>query len=154
MKTEIHELNHSHVPQICIIEQEAHLTPWSDKIISDSFGPRSVVRGLVNHRQQPDEIIGYYFASYVADEMSLENICVSTSRQGKGHARQLMLDLVEQSLALKCSEIILEVRASNTPAIALYQNFEFETIARRKAYYSLPNSDQKEDALIMKRVLI
>lgn len=154
MKTELVELNQSHISQIFAIEHSAHLTPWSEKIIRDSFGSRSFVRGVVNRAQQPDGLIGYYFASFVADEMSLENICVSITSQGKGYARRLMADLIQQGTALNCSEVILEVRASNSPAIALYEAFEFETVATRKDYYSIPNSNEKEDALIMKRVLI
>ena len=41
----------------------------------------------------------------------------------------------------------LEVRPSNTAAIALYQGFDFQEAGRRKNYYDLP----KEDALILTR---
>ena len=41
--------------------------------------------------------------------------------------------------------LTLEVRPSNTAAIALYRGFGFEEAGRRKNYYDLP----KEDALIL-----
>ena len=41
-------------------------------------------------------------------------------------------------------EIFLEVRESNTPAIALYESLGFEKIGVRKGYYDKP----KEDAVI------
>ena len=43
--------------------------------------------------------------------------------------------------------LTLEVRPSNTAAIALYEGFGFEEVGRRKNYYDLP----KEDALILTR---
>jgi ribosomal-protein-alanine N-acetyltransferase len=41
--------------------------------------------------------------------------------------------------------LTLEVRPSNTGAIALYRRFGFEEAGRRRNYYDLP----KEDALIL-----
>jgi ribosomal-protein-alanine N-acetyltransferase len=39
---------------------------------------------------------------------------------------------------------MLEVRASNTPAIALYEKAGFTLVGKRKNFYSFP----KEDALL------
>ena len=41
--------------------------------------------------------------------------------------------------------VTLEVRPSNTAAIALYSAFGFESVGRRKNYYDKPS----EDALLM-----
>jgi ribosomal-protein-alanine N-acetyltransferase len=46
----------------------------------------------------------------------------------------------------------LEVRVSNTPAIALYESFAYQEIGIRKDYY--PTKDGgREDAKVMKKVL-
>lgn len=42
---------------------------------------------------------------------------------------------------------MLEVRASNEPAVSVYRKLGFEEVGRRKNYYRNP----KEDALIMRR---
>jgi ribosomal-protein-alanine N-acetyltransferase len=47
--------------------------------------------------------------------------------------------------------VFLEVRTSNTPAIALYRSSGFVDLAVRRGYY--PARDGREDALIMKREL-
>ena len=44
--------------------------------------------------------------------------------------------------------LALEVRASNAPAIALYEQLGFQQVGRRPNYYRNP----KEDALILKKV--
>ena len=43
--------------------------------------------------------------------------------------------------------LTLEVRASNGPAIALYEKLGFSEIGRRKNYYRNP----REDALILRK---
>ena len=43
----------------------------------------------------------------------------------------------------------LEVRATNAPAITLYEKLGFETVGRRPNYYRHP----KEDALILRKSL-
>ena len=45
--------------------------------------------------------------------------------------------------------MILEVRPTNDPAVALYKNTGFQTIGVRKGYYA----DTREDALVMRLVL-
>ena len=45
----------------------------------------------------------------------------------------------------RLSVLMLEVRASNAPAIALYEKHGFAAVGRRKNYYDAP----KEDAILM-----
>ena len=55
--------------------------------------------------------------------------------------------LKEQLKALESHCLTLEVRASNNPAIALYEKLGFVQIGRRKNYYRNP----REDALILRK---
>ena len=45
--------------------------------------------------------------------------------------------------------MLLEVRASNDGAIALYKEAGFKAIAKRRAYYTHP----REDAVVMRKKL-
>ena len=45
----------------------------------------------------------------------------------------------------RLAALMLEVRASNAPAIALYEKHGFAAVGRRKNYYSAP----REDAILM-----
>ena len=47
--------------------------------------------------------------------------------------------------------MLLEVRPSNGPALALYRNYGFAEIGRRKGYY--PADGGREDALVLRREL-
>lgn len=147
------ELNQSHIPEIVAIEHSAHLTPWSEKTISNSFGKRSHNYGLFKKDKNDLKLIGYFFCDLVAGELSIENICVAVEQQNKGLAKQLMTHLVELAKTLSAEEILLEVRTSNSAAIGLYTKFGFEQVCIRKEYYRIPNSSQKENALILKKVM-
>jgi ribosomal-protein-alanine N-acetyltransferase len=145
----IYDLNQSHVLAVLAIEQSAHLTPWSEKIIQQSFGKRSHNFGLFKKSKGQDELLGYVFADLVADEMSLENICICSKSQGKGYSKVLMDELVARSRALGATVIWLEVRASNEAAIGLYDKAGFNQVSIRKDYYNLPDSKEKEDAILI-----
>ncbi|HLK15476.1 MAG TPA: GNAT family N-acetyltransferase, partial [Fimbriimonadaceae bacterium] len=64
-------------------------------------------------------------------------------RQGIGRALIIDLLLEAKEAGMLCAT--LEVRASNTAAVSLYERLGFVTTARRKRYYP----DNKEDALVM-----
>lgn len=143
------QLNPSHIPQVVAIETASHLTPWSEKTIERSFAKRNINYGIFKSSKGFDQMLGYYFSEFVAGEMSLENICIDSQAQGKGLGKALMLHLIEQAQSLQAEQIWLEVRASNHSAIALYQNCGFVETGIRKDYYKMPETGEREDAIMM-----
>ena len=87
--------------------------------------------------------------SSVLDEGSLDNIAVSLDHRRHGVADALMDAAGAWGRARELSFITLEVRASNGPAIALYDKHGFVTVGRRTNYYEKP----REDAILMTLVL-
>ncbi|MCP3897976.1 N-acetyltransferase, partial [Moraxella sp.] len=66
--------------------------------------------------------------------------------------------LILNHLASHCIEkqaerILLEVRADNLAAIALYKKFDFHQIDTRVSYYQDKKMHQKIDALIFQKLL-
>ena len=55
--------------------------------------------------------------------------------------------MIEDLTAKGIATLWLEVRASNSPAIALYESLGFNEVTVRKNYY--PAAQGKEDAVIM-----
>ena len=76
----------------------------------------------------------------------IQTIAVDSDHRGRGFARDLLERLLATAERSGCSEVLLEVRADNAAAIALYESEGFEAIARRTSYYG-PGLD----ALIMRR---
>lgn len=134
-------------PAIYEIEQLAHISPWSEGLINGSFSDR-------NHNYVAEAngvVVGYLFTSFIAGELTLENICVAKGSQGQGIGHKLMDCLLQLATDLNALDIWLEVRESNTSAIALYVKSGFSQQGVRKNYYSVPDSTAKENALLMKK---
>lgn len=137
----------SDLPVICSIEQAAHVSPWSEGIFKGSFSQRNY--NFI--AEQEGKVLGYLFTSFIAGELTLENICVAEQAQRKGVGQALMAQLFQLADKLTALDIWLEVRASNVAAIELYKKFGFTEQGVRKNYYSIPNSSAKEDAILMKK---
>ena len=75
------------------------------------------------------------------------NIAVDPDRRRQGIARALLDGMLDR--AGHDANYTLEVRVSNTGAIALYERYGFRTVGTRRHYYS----DNGEDALIMWRAV-
>jgi ribosomal-protein-alanine N-acetyltransferase len=73
---------------------------------------------------------------------------VAPSQQRQGWARFMLDALCLWSRGQGAQWLWLEVRASNTPARALYTGYGFAQVGLRRGYY--PNGGlQREDAVVM-----
>ncbi len=91
------------------------------------------------------EIIGYVNYRFIAGEGELMRIAVLPEYRGRGYSRTLMDIMVESAAKNQISDLTLEVRAGNVPAIGLYKSYGFAEETVRKNYYHNPT----EDAMIM-----
>jgi ribosomal-protein-alanine N-acetyltransferase len=137
-------MNDSHVAGIAALEKICFSDPWSETSISSELNnPLSLWLVAVDN----DRVVGYVGSQTVLDGADMMNIAVDPAYRRQGVAAELVERLVT---ALRCKGVIclaLEVRASNAPAIALYEKLRFAIVGRRPNYYRHP----KEDALIMRK---
>ena len=84
-----------------------------------------------------------------ADEASLESVTITPEHRGQGAGRALLTHALAALKAEGAALCFLEVRAHNTPALALYAALGFEAVGRRKNFYKNP----PEDALVMRAEL-
>ncbi len=89
-------------------------------------------------------IAGYAVMWLVADEANLLHIAVDERARRAGLGARIMQHVVELARAKSAAQFVLEVRAGNAPAIALYRRFAFEDVTTRAGYY-----EDGEDALVM-----
>ena len=92
------------------------------------------------------ELIGYADLWIMFDQAQIANIAIARPHQNKGYGQALMDEMLRRSIQAECENITLEVRVSNSPAIALYEKNGFIRAAVRKGYY-----DNGEDAWLMIR---
>jgi ribosomal-protein-alanine N-acetyltransferase len=79
-------------------------------------------------------------------ECELEFVLVPPEARGRGIGRMLVHTALAWARDLGASEIRLEVRESNAPALRLYEACGFVVAGRRPGYYA----DPAEDAVLMR----
>ena len=134
----------AHVAQIAELEKLCFSDPWSEKSIETELTCRL---SLWLVALEEDKVVGYVGSQTVLDETDMMNIAVHPDYRRQGIAEKL-IDALISALKEKGSRgLMLEVRASNESAIALYQKLGFIQVGRRPNYYRNP----KEDALILRK---
>lgn len=130
--------------EIADIEKEIFSTPWSLKNITDTFKNENNCF-FVAKDSESGETVGHICLETVLDEGILTSVAVKEKYRNKGIAKKLMDSFIDEAKKRNIAFINLEVRASNAPAISLYEKYGFEKVGTRKNYYSKPT----EDALLM-----
>lgn len=137
---------------LAAIDQQVSVRPLSAsgyQRVCDSGAPAT---GLALVAECDGQVCGFALYTRLLDEGSISNIAVAPAFQGRGFGRQLLqaiLVLMRQADVRRC---LLEVRASNTVARALYESEGFAFDGIRRGYYSTLSGD-REDALLMSSLL-
>lgn len=141
---EIRKMEARDVAQIAELEKICFNDPWSVKsIASELENPLSCWLVAV----EGEKVTGYVGSQTVLDGSDMMNISVSPDYRRMGIAQMLINRLISMLIERKSRCLVLEVRASNTPAIGLYEKLGFIEIGRRRNYYRNP----REDALILRK---
>lgn len=133
------------VPAMLPLEQGAHAFPWSEAMLSASFGERYQNVGA----WWQGCLVGFYVADALLDESTLHNLCVDPEYQGRGWGRALLAHYLQHSALAGCRCWWLEVRQSNIRAQQLYLLQGYQQVGIRKGYYRAAVG--QEDALVMRR---
>ena len=134
----------AHVAQVAELEKLCFSDPWSENsVASELNNPLSLWLVALDDAT----VAGYVGSQSVQGEADMMNIAVHPDYRRKGIARQLVTELVAALAKKGVHRLALEVRASNAPAIALYEQLGFIQVGLRPNYYRNP----KEDALILRK---
>lgn len=142
----ITNMTSAHVAPIAQLEKLCFSDPWSESSIETELSCR-LSCWLV--AMEGEALLGYVGSQTVMDESDMMNLAVHPDYRRQGVAQKLV-EALEASLRERGSKALtLEVRASNEPAIALYEKLGFQQEGLRKNYYRNP----KEDARILRKEL-
>ena len=135
-------MDRSHTAQIARLEQECFSSPWSQAMLEEELF--NAQASFIVAEDGEGNILGYAGLHVILDEGYIDNVAVEPAarRHGVGDA---LLDVFCRFGQAHLAFLTLEVRASNEPAIRLYQKHGFEVAGARKGYYDRP----REDAVIM-----
>ena len=140
---EIRRLSYSDLPQVIAIERRSFPTPWSLAMFVLELSKPS---GVCLAATVDGSLVGYLVCSRYDRVWHLMNVAVDPARRRERIADRLIARLFERTGG-DSAQYTLEVRMSNSAAIALYERFRFRAAGTRRRYYQ----DNGEDALIMWR---
>jgi ribosomal-protein-alanine N-acetyltransferase len=138
--------------EVVEIEEKSALSRWGwNAYYAELQGPNSrfmlVVRSGGERLDEGDCIAGYIVARLVAGEIHINNVAVRQPFRRRGLGCALLNQILERAKRENATIALLEVRAGNLAAQALYRKCGFRPVSRRRNYYSGP----QEDALVMSR---
>lgn len=132
------------VPAVHAIEVATFAMPWSLESLQNEMERNACARYLVAE-DESGALIAYAGAWIVFDEAHVTNVAVAQAMRGQGIGRAILAALMQYAANMGAQVLTLEVRKSNTVALALYQSMGFSQLGVRKRYYE----DNGEDALLL-----
>ncbi len=142
----LEEMKSAHIAQIAQMEKLCFSDPWSENsVASELDNPLSLWLVALDG----ETVAGYVGSQSVLDGADMMNVAVHPDYRRKGIARELVTGLMNALVEKGVKSLALEVRVSNAPAIALYEQMGFQQVGLRPNYYRNP----KENALIMRKEL-
>ncbi len=134
----------AHVPGVAELEKICFQDPWSENsVASELQNPLSLWLVAVDGQT----VVGYIGSQSVQSESDMMNVAVHPDYRRQGIAEALVELLILELSEKGSHALMLEVRVSNDPAIALYEKLGFRQVGLRKNYYRNP----REDARIMRK---
>jgi ribosomal-protein-alanine N-acetyltransferase len=134
------------IEDIVRLEAESFSNPWTREMLARELMESPVTR-LHAARTAAGALVAFCLCWVVLDELHVNTIAVAPDRRRQGVARALMRHVLADAAQCGARRATLEVRRSNSAAIALYEGLGFAVCATRPRYYTHP----EEDALILWR---
>ncbi len=143
---EILPLNEALIPQAAALERACFSLPWSENALLSELSNENA---LFLAATEGETLLGYVGSEISFEEADMMNLAVFPEHRREGIAQALVAALESVLAARGVEKLTLEVRASNTPARALYEKLGYVLIARRPGYYLRP----REDAVLYRKEL-
>ena len=135
------------LPQVLELDRLCFGGLWSrDGYLREMESPNSTLL-VVPLPYGGDRLMGLGCLWSIVAEAHITLMAVHPEFQGQGLGQLILWGLLKDGQTRGLERATLEVRESNTAAIALYEKFGFKVAGRRKGYYQATG----EDALIMWR---
>ena len=122
-------------------------SPWTEAALQSELGLTPPTVYVLRTEDADNTVTAFVITRTVDVEMDIVNLAVSPLFRRRGHARALIVSLIEQAASRGVRRAYLEVRESNAPARGLYRGLGFEETQRRRNFYR----DPTEDAILMSR---
>jgi len=136
------------VEQVCLIDRQSFTLPWPDNAYYHELKENPAAKLWVAENVQLSDkrmIVGVIVIWLVLDEAHIATLAVHPDYRREGIGKRLLMVALQEAIQYGAGQALLEVRAKNQAAQALYRLFGFEVVGYRPRYYK----DNHEDALLM-----
>ena len=147
----------SDIAEVAAVEKTIYSAPWTEGNFVDSLTAGYcawILRAAKASGRSiaPPDLIGYFVLMAAVDEAHLLNVSVASDWQSLGHGLYLLRSAAALAVEYRAASLILEVRPSNTRALAVYRRFGFRDHGLRRRYYPASAEDplSREDAIVMR----
>ncbi|MBC5668983.1 MAG: ribosomal protein S18-alanine N-acetyltransferase [Eubacterium sp.] len=130
------------IAQVAEIERQIFSIPWSEKAFRDSMESDNTIYIVA---KENDNVAGYAGMYLSFEEGNITNVAVNPLSRRKGIGEKIVRDILNRAYEKGVRDVFLEVRETNSVAIALYEKIGFKEEGIRKNFYDKP----RENALIM-----
>lgn len=146
----IEKMKEEYIDDVYEIDKASFPIPWSRDLFREEIN-NPLAKFII--AKDEEIVVGFAVCWFVMDECHIGNIAVLPEYRKKGIASSLFNELLKNSQEEHSTKyLLLEVRASNTPAINLYKKLGFKELVVRKHYYKNPDGSY-EDAIMMDKDL-
>lgn len=131
------------VPVAHEIDKLSFTLPWPERSfrfeVTDNLAARCWVA------EQDGRVVGILILWMIIDEAHIATLATHPEFRRQRIAEKLLVTALEKAYAEGAQSALLEVRAGNEAAQALYHKYGFKAVGRRERYYK----DNNEDAVLM-----
>lgn len=132
------------------LERAGQPYPWSEHQLAAALEDEAArVWGI----RDGEALLGQAIVYRLPFEAELQAITVSPQARRLGLARRLLAEVIATAKGWESERLLLEVRAGNAPALALYRAAGFSEDGRRRGYYPGEAGAPREDAVLMSLAL-
>jgi ribosomal-protein-alanine N-acetyltransferase len=133
------------IPAVMEIDRDAFPNPWPENTYRYELLKNPASHLLAIQTREPPKVVGVAGYWLIIDEAHISTFAVHPEWRGRGVGKVLLASLLRQAAGNGAVSAMLEVRAGNTAAQALYAGFGFRPVGLRKGYYK----NNGEDAVLM-----
>ena len=130
------------ISQVAEIERQIFSIPWSEKAFRNSMESDNTIYIVA---KENNNVVGYAGRYLSFEEGNITNVAVNPLSRRKGIGEKIVRDILNRAYEKGVRDVFLEVRETNSVAIALYEKIGFKEEGIRKNFYDKP----RENALIM-----
>jgi ribosomal-protein-alanine N-acetyltransferase len=135
-----------HIDDVLLLENDLFSDDrWTAQTYWSELGRLDTRHYLV--AVEDNAVVGYAGLCDYPDEAFVQTIAVAKPAQGAGLGAQLLQALLDEAARRRQHRVLLEVRADNARAIALYERHGFRRTGLRRGYYQPSGAD----AVVMTR---